>query len=79
MGIGFERNVPASEHKSSWHSRTLQPCGGGTYVHTIETHVQVPHTVDAQRQEAVIDNIEAALLRDEVDYPVIVGLQGRPG
>jgi hypothetical protein len=48
-------------------------------VHTIETHVQVPHTVDAQRQEAVIDNIEAALLRDEVDYPVIVGLQGRPG
>jgi hypothetical protein len=48
-------------------------------VHTIQTHVKVPHTVDAHGQEAVIDEIEAALLRDEVDYTVIVGLQDRPG
>lgn len=48
-------------------------------MHTIQTHVQVPHTVDAQGQEAVIDDLEAALRRDEVDYTVIVGLQDRPG
>lgn len=48
-------------------------------MHTIQTHVQVPHTVDAHGQEAVIEDIEAALRRGEVDYTVVVGLQDRPG
>lgn len=78
MRIIFERNVPASDQQSGWQNGTLQPCGGGTHVHTIQTHVLVPHTVDAQGQEAVCAYSEAAIRRGDVEFTVIVGVEDRP-
>lgn len=78
MRVIFERGVPATQQLDCWENGTFQKCGGGTYAHTIQTHVLVPHTVDAQGQGAVGEYIESAIRRGEVDFTVIVGLDDRP-
>lgn len=78
MRVIFERGVPATQQLDGWENGTFQKCGGGTYAHTIQTHVLVPHTVDAQGQDVVCEYIESAIRRGEVDFTVIVGLDDRP-
>lgn len=78
MRVIFERGVPASQQLDGWENGTFQKCGGGTHAYTIQTHVLVPHTVDAQGQDAVSEYIETAIRRGEVDFTVIVGLDDRP-
>ena len=37
--------MPATQQSDGWENGTFQKCGGGTYAHTIQTHVLVPHTL----------------------------------
>ncbi len=78
MRFIFERDVPSTQQLDGWENGTFQQCGGATHAYTIQTHVLVPQTVDAQGQDAVCAFIEAAIRRGDVEFTVIVGLEDRP-